>query len=57
MTEPSAGESRSEKVGGTMHRRTREGKAVVLYEYVDSGRGAAAEASPVHKSYLSKAAD
>ena len=57
LAEPTAGQSRSERVGATMHRRTREGKAVVLYEYVDSGRGGPAESSAVHRSYLSKTAD
>lgn len=57
MAAPSAAEARSEKVGTAMHRRTREGDGVVLYEYVDSGRGNTPVASPVHKNYLSKSAD
>jgi hypothetical protein len=54
---PSAAQVRSEKVGTAMHRRTREADGVVLFEYVESGRGNAPAPSPVHKSYLSKSAD
>jgi hypothetical protein len=56
LKDPSAGTSRDEKVGGTMHRRTQEGAGVVLYEYRDSVSRASspAAAKPVHGSYLRK---
>lgn len=51
---PSATSSRDEKVGQTMHRKTREAGSVVLYEYRDRVSQAAPGAKPVHQNYLKR---
>lgn len=54
MDEPDNSVSREEEVGATMHRRTREGRHVVLYEYRDTGAKVTGSRQPVHRSYLNK---
>jgi hypothetical protein len=49
-----AGSSKSETLGASMHQRTVEGDATVLYEYAYKEPGATAPARLVHKSYLKK---
>lgn len=57
LSNAAGGSSKSEKLGSSMHQRTVEGNATVLYEYAyqESDRpGRTASAQLVHQSYLKK---
>jgi hypothetical protein len=57
LSSASDGASKVESVGGSMHQRTVEGSATVLYEYAYQGStkdGKAPSAKLIHRSYLKK---
>jgi ARG and Rhodanese-Phosphatase-superfamily-associated Protein domain len=54
LSNPEGGSSKSESLGSSMHQRTVEGNATVLYEYAYKEPKPGAPAKLVHQNYLKK---
>jgi hypothetical protein len=54
LSNPEGGSSKSETLGSSMHQRTVEGNATVLYEYAYKEPKPGAPAMLVHQNYLKK---